>query len=406
MTERETYYDHYPTPLADPNDTGQPPVPAAIPAIVRTQRLARRLLGRRRLAVLDTHFPWRLSGFRFHEFSEIHRQRPDAVFFSLYRMTEPFGAPVHPLAEFPRLAPRLGVTDVYFVFLNFAVGVLGLSDHPDADSVLGVRRDISLDQTFRECGMRIHVTIYPGGGLLPDTPVPLLRAVSDRADTVFTNVAEVTDALPSARFSHAVTATGFYSERPRPEREDLRLVFAGDDRPRKGLPTLIEAFNQLPEGFHLDLVGPHRRHLSTISNPRFEWHGWLSPEELREVYWNADVFVSPATLDVGDDENAEPGTVDGFPSSTAVDAMATGMCLVTSNPRAEHRVVRPGEHYVEVPDRDPDALARTLRELRDDPERRRRVAISGMQRIREVMAVDRGVADKLEAMGFGSRQRP
>ena len=75
------------------------------------------------------------------------------------------------------------------------------------------------------------------------------------------------------------------------------------------------------------------------------------------MYWNADVFVSPATLDVGNDENAEPGTIDGFPSSTAVDAMATGICLVTSNPRGEHRVVRPGEHYIEVPDRDPDALA-------------------------------------------------
>jgi glycosyltransferase involved in cell wall biosynthesis len=232
-----------------------------------------------------------------------------------------------------------------------------------------------------------------------------LRAVDERADTVFTNVAEVTDALPSATFSHAVTATDFYGERLRPERDELRLVFAADDRPRKGLPTLIDAFNQLGEGFHLDLVGPHRRHLSTIANPHFEWHGWLSPEELREVYWNADVFVSPATLDVGNDENAEPGTVDGFPSSTAVDAMATGMCLVTSNPRREHRVVRPGEHYIEVPDRDPDALAGALRELRADPTLRRRVAVSGMRRIREVMAVDRGVSAKLEAMGFHARQR-
>jgi hypothetical protein len=172
MTERETYYDHYPTPLADPNDTGEPPVSVAIPAVVRTRRLARRLLGRRRLAVLDTHFPWRLSGFRFHEFSEIHRQRPDTVFFSLYRMTEPFSAPVHRLAEFPRLAPRLGITDVYFVFLNFTVGLLGLSDHPDAHSVLGVRRDISLDQAFHDCGMRVHVTIYPGGGSCPIRQCP------------------------------------------------------------------------------------------------------------------------------------------------------------------------------------------------------------------------------------------
>jgi glycosyltransferase involved in cell wall biosynthesis len=400
MTEREAYYDHFPTPLADPSDAGSPPVAAPVPAAARFRLLGRRLTGRRRLAVLDTHLPWRLSGFRFHEFSEIQRQRPDTVFFSLYGMMEPFPAPVHALADFPRLAPRLGVTDVYFVFLNFAVGLLGLSDHPDAPTVLGVRRDIALDDVFRACGMRVHVTVYPGGGLLPDTPVRLLRAIDDRADTVFTNVAEVTNALPNARFSHAVTATRFYADRPRLERDGLRLVFAADDRPRKGLKTLIEAFNQLDAAYHLDLVGPHRRHLASITNSRFAWHGWLPPEALRDIYWNADVFVSPVTRDVGGDEHSEPGTIDGFPTSTAVDAMSTGICLVTSNPRQEHRVVQAGEHYVEIPDRDPHALAGVLRELRADPVRRRGVAASGMRRIRQTMAVERGVRDKLAAMGL------
>jgi glycosyltransferase involved in cell wall biosynthesis len=397
MTRRDTYYDDFPTPLADPDDTGVPPVLAPVPARVRAHRLLRRLTGRRRLAVIDTHFPWRLSGFRFHEFSEIQRQRPDTAFFSLYRMTEPFPVPVHALADFPLLAPRLGITDVYFVFLNFAVGILGMTDHVDALS-LGARRDIFLGDVFRHCGMRVHVTLYPGGGLLPDTPPRLLRAVSERADTVFTNVAEVTETVPGARFSHAVTATRFYTERPRPEREELRLVFAADDRPRKGLATLIDAFNELDDGFHLDIVGPHQRHLSRITNPRYTWHGWLSPEALRDVYWNADVFVSPVTRDTGGDENSELGTLDGFPTSTAVDAMATGICLVTSNPRREQRVVRTGEHFVEVPERDPLALAGALRELRADPVRRRQVAVSGMRRIRETMAVERGVAEKLEAM--------
>jgi glycosyltransferase involved in cell wall biosynthesis len=219
-------------------------------------------------------------------------------------------------------------------------------------------------------------------------------------------VAEVTDALPAAHFSHAVTATNFYTDQPRAERDPLRIVFAADDRPRKGLRTLIDAFNQLPDGYHLDLVGPHRRHLPRIANPSFTWHGWLTPEELRRVYWNADVFVSPVTQDAGDDENSEPGTLDGFPTSTAVDAMSTGACLVSSNPRREYRIVRPGEHYIEIPERDPGALAAALRDLRANPTQRRSVAARGMHRIRETMAVDKGVSRKLEVMGLQPRLRP
>jgi hypothetical protein len=43
-------------------------------------------------------------------------------------------------------------------------------------------------------------------------------------------------------------------------------------------------------------------------------------------------------------------------------------------------------------------LAGALRALRADPARRRQVAVSGMRRIRETMAVERGVAEKLETM--------
>ena len=400
MSERDAYYDHFPTPLADPDDPGIPPRPVETPALVRERLAARRAAGERRLAVLDTHFPWQLSGFRFHEFSEIQRQRPDTAFFSLYRMTEDFPTPVHLLADFPRLAPRLGVTDVYFVFLNFTIGLLGLGGAPGAETVAGLRHDISLDPVFREHDMRVHTTLYPGGGLLQDTPIEILRRIDERVDTVFTNVAEITDALPRSVFSHAVTATELYSPVERPERDELRLVFAGDDRPRKGLPTLLEAFNMLDESFHLDLVGPHRRHLPGITNPNYTWHGWTTPEQLRDIYHGADVFVSPVTVDTFSDEKSEPGTVDGFPTSTAVDAMATGICVVTSNPRAEHRVVRPDEHYVEIPERDPAALAATLRRLRDDRAARLDVAARGMRRIRETMAVERGVAQKLSVMGL------
>lgn len=396
----DRFYDRFPIPLADANDAGAPPEGKAT-AVDRARGNARRLLRGRRLAVLDTHFPWRLSGVRFHEFSEIHRQRPETVFFSLHRMTEPFQVPVHPLADFPRLAPLLGVTDIYAVFLNFVVGLLGLGDDAEAAGVPGVRCDISIVETLRRHSIRSHVTIYPGGGLVADTPLELIRAVADRADTVFTNVAEV-EATAPVRHSHAVTATRFYTPSERAQSDTLRLVFAADDRPRKGLQTLIEAFNTLSDGFHLDLVGPHRRHLPKLTNPHVTFHGWLDPASLRDVYQRADVFVSPVAADTACDEGGEPGMSDGFPTSTAIDAVATGCALITSNPRGETRVFRPDVHYLAIPPRDPAALASALRRLRDDAELRQRLAESGMLRVRERMSVDRGVREKLAVMGITS----
>ncbi|THG58948.1 glycosyl transferase family 1 [Bacillus sp. HUB-I-004] len=35
----------------------------------------------RRLAVIDTKFPWKLSGFRYWENYQIYKERPDTLFF-------------------------------------------------------------------------------------------------------------------------------------------------------------------------------------------------------------------------------------------------------------------------------------------------------------------------------------
>jgi hypothetical protein len=81
-------------------------------------QVGRRLRGRR-LAYVDSHLPWQRSGFRYADALALHEARPDTVFFSMYAMWDPFPTPVLPLAQFPRLAPSLGITDVYGVFLLF-----------------------------------------------------------------------------------------------------------------------------------------------------------------------------------------------------------------------------------------------------------------------------------------------
>jgi len=81
---------------------------------------------RRRLAYLDGHFPWARSGFRYGDAIALHELPPDTVFFSMYEMTDDFPEPVQPLADFPRLAPLLGITDAYGTFLDFGLGLLGV----------------------------------------------------------------------------------------------------------------------------------------------------------------------------------------------------------------------------------------------------------------------------------------
>ncbi len=351
----------------------------------------------RKLAVLDTHFPWLISGFRYHEAVELQRLRPETAFFSLFELTDPFPAAVHPLSLFPYTAAAWGVTDAYFTFLNLAVSLLGLHDHPGARDVQGVISGISLARTFDALGIRTHVMLYPGGGLLPSTSPDLLRAIAQRVDTVFTNVDEVEDVLPAARHVPTLTATNFYTPRPRTEGRALRIVFVGDDRRRKGLDTVIGAFNSLRDGFHLDIVGPHGHRVGGLTNPSYRLHGWLEPEALRAVYSESDVLVSPATV-----EREDPiclGMIDGFPTTAAAEAMATGCALVASNPRRDHRLLEPGLDYVEVPPEDPAALADALRRFDRDRGHLRAIAAAGCNAVHS-RPIAQVVHEKLRAMGI------
>src|SRR4051812_24419314 len=137
-----------------------------------------------RLAYIDSHFPWRRSGFRYADALALHEIRPDTVFFSMYETRDPFPVPVLPLAEFPRLAPSLGVTDVYGVFLNFMAGILGL--HRDAAGEPGPTEGLDLSNVLRQAGIRAHAGLYPGGGFVAtETGYAEAQRLVAAADRVF-----------------------------------------------------------------------------------------------------------------------------------------------------------------------------------------------------------------------------
>ena len=283
----------------------------------------------RRLAILDTKFPQWLSGFRYHEAAEILRRAwPDTVFFSGVTSTEPWPRPVYPLSQFARLAGRLGITDVYSVFLNFAVSLLGLQTHPGIATCAGVPPNYDVAPALKANKIRFHTVMYPGGGLVTDTDPALMRSVADRSATVFTNTAEAVAAVPSAIRIAGPMAVDVYEYRPRRRRERFDMVFAADHRPRKGLDTALRALDKLDERFHLHVVGPHEPFVRGYPPERLTYHGVLKPAELRELYRNCDAFVSPVRPEGPDGMPGEVGLVDGFPTTTACEALASGCALV------------------------------------------------------------------------------
>jgi hypothetical protein len=399
MSDLSLFVDHYGLPARDPAQVrprlARPSRPRS--AVARARGAMRRRLRGRRLAYVDNMFPWERSGFRYHEALALHELLPETLFFSLWDLTDAFPAPVHPLADFPLIAPAAGVTDAYGVFQMFLEGVCGL---PARDASPSAFVGLDLRDTLVRSRIRLHGSIYPGGGLeLTAAGLARTRALSERLDSTFSYVPEVLAAVPRATpVAQAFTATAFYATTSTRWRTPQPLVclFAADDPPRKGIDVALAAFHGLdPDLFHLHVVGPHEHRRAELPERLATFHGWLSPRALRGLHERVHVFVSPVSA-----EPADTGAmVDGFPTQAAADAVSSGCLLVSANPARDHRALTPGEHYVDCA-ADPDALRRVLHELAADMAAAERLAAAGTARLRACMDVRRGTAEKLDRMGF------
>jgi glycosyltransferase involved in cell wall biosynthesis len=390
----------YNAPVADPG------APRPRPRFAhRGEGATRRALGRvahrgRRLAYVDTHFPWRRSGFRYDEALALHELRPDTLFFSLWAMTDPFPARVHALADFPRRATLHGVTDVYAVFLDCAAGLLGepLPGIEPAEPPPTVPPNLS--SVFARANMRLHVGLYPGGGLtLSAARLAQARRVAERAASVWSWVPQV-HGLPNA---HAVPPAVINPRLYRAVERDwdarpLRVVFAGDASQRKGIDVALVAFDALDDRFAFDVVGPHEQHREALVHPeRVTFHGWLGPERLRALFERSHVFASPVRTEP---DGLGGEMVDGFPTTTAGSAMASGCLLVTGNPARDHTVLTPGMTHVELAEATPDALAAALDEAAADRRGARRTAEAGRRIVRERLDVFAAMRERLAALGL------
>ncbi|MWV46621.1 glycosyltransferase [Paenibacillus sp. HJL G12] len=344
----------------------------------------------RRIAVIDTKFPWMLSGFRYWENYYIQEECPDTVFIAIQPHTDPFPAKVYSFSEIEDVIIKYGITDLYCVFLNLVLSLLGKNELKTGAMVPGSNILWCIIDLINKYNLKLHTTLYPGGGLDPRTNKSFIERVGSECKTVFTNVDEVMNVLPQSIYIPGIINTEFYNLEEKSQVFPIHLIFCAVNAPRKGFSTLVNAFNQLNEDFHIHIVGNWESELNTIKNKNFTFYGVLNPLQLRQLYKKCHVFISCST----EDENA----MDGFPTTAAAEAMSTGCLLVSTNVRNETRVFRDHFDYYRFEANNSDMLVSVLHKIKEEFPIVQQMGYRSANTIRSLVDARKNVGFKLNQM--------
>ena len=133
----------------------------------------------------------------------------------------------------------------------------------------------------------------------------------------------------------------------------------------KAFDLLIAAFAKIAEQFPdvmLDIAGdgPERLNLENLATSlgiadRVRFPGWLDTQSMLGLYGGALVFVLPSRIN------------EGFPT-VLLEAALARCALVGTDVGGIRDIVHPDRTGIVIPPNDPDALARALRTLLQDPE--------------------------------------
>src|ERR1041385_8231900 len=160
-----------------------------------------------------------------------------------------------------------------------------------------------------------------------------------------------------------------FRERAVPKDGEWRFVQAGRLIEKKGLPVTIRAFEvfvrQYPNAtLTIAGEGPLLREVETLARElkiaqRVSFTGFLSQEQLREIYYRSHIFLHPSQI--GADGNQE-----GIPNSM-LEAMASGLPVFATQHGGIPEAIENGVSGILVAERDHEAMARALLGAADDP---------------------------------------
>jgi len=144
------------------------------------------------------------------------------------------------------------------------------------------------------------------------------------------------------------------------------LMFMGSIHGYKGLDVFLDSLRYTDMPFQVVVAGQFRNeaersnllkkaHLSEIVDHSIVFTGAVSDSELRSLYHLADIFVYPTRGDTA--------------PLVVLEAMACGLPIVSTTVGGIPFMVREGEGVLVEPD-DPEAIARAVNSLLEDPESR------------------------------------
>ena len=165
------------------------------------------------------------------------------------------------------------------------------------------------------------------------------------------------------------------------------LAFTGRLVPHKGVDDILRALVQLPEDVVLLVVGrgPDLPELAALAGrlgvlDRVRLCPEVSDEELPNYLRAADLFVFPSV-----------NRLEGFGLAVA-EALACGLPVVVADIPGVREVIEPGVEGLLAEPLLPGDLAAKIRELLDDPDRRRRMGMAARRRAVEHYGVERVTA--------------
>jgi glycosyltransferase involved in cell wall biosynthesis len=176
-----------------------------------------------------------------------------------------------------------------------------------------------------------------------------------------------------------------FRERVVPKNGEWQFVQAGRLIEKKGLPVTLRAFSTFLKqhpGASLTIAGegpllPELQRIARESGvtDRVSFTGFVSQEQLREIYYRSHIFLHPS-------QTGRDGNQEGIPNSI-LEAMATGLPVFATEHGGIPEAIENGASGVLVPERDDEALARALFNATQDPSFLSRTGHEGASAVRE-----------------------
>ena len=207
------------------------------------------------------------------------------------------------------------------------------------------------------------------------------------------------DSTPILRCYHGVE-----TDRYRPAGDERtgvpHVLSVGRLVAKKGFPVLLDALARLRDrgvAFRCTIVGEgplegelreQRRRLRL--EDRVELPGAYSEKALAAFYREVDVFALACEVESNGDRDGIPNVV--------VEAMASGLPVVSTNVSGLPECVEHGVTGLLVPERSPEALADAIGELVGDADRARALGRAGRLRVEREFAAERNVRPIADAL--------